>query len=175
MRATPQRRKVEPSALINDYLALKIRWFNFFWVYFKRNIKPCDSSPCVQGHKVNFLERTSYFPHIFPPHFPLLCFILCFSASHSYLQSPLSQTHFFKCIYGCTMTYVPRAHVCIHGDTSSFWVAYSQPQWLSLAASAGFEKHKSLLWSLNIGLLLRLDLFICHPTMHWETGDRGVV
>lgn len=32
--------------------------------------------------------------------------------------------------------------------------------------------HRSLVWRLNIGLLLRLDLFICHPTMHWETGDR---
>lgn len=39
-------------------------------------------------------------------------------------------------------------------------------------ASAGLEKHRSLLWMLNTGLLQRLNLFICHPTMQWEIGDR---
>lgn len=33
--------------------------------------------------------------------------------------------------------------------------------------------HRSLVWRLNIGLLLRLDLFICHPTMHWEIEREG--
>lgn len=52
------------------------------------------------------------------------------------------------------------------------WI-HSQSKWLSTCASAGFEKHchRSLVWRLNIGLLLRLDLFICHPTMHWETRE----
>lgn len=53
-----------------------------------------------------------------------------------------------------------------------FECADSQSEWFSSGASAGLEKHGSLLWRLNTGLLLRLNLFICHPTMHWDRRGR---
>lgn len=62
--------------------------------------------------------------------------------------------------------------VCLHTMTCFFECADSQFEWFSSSISAGLEKHGSLLWRLNTGLLLRLNLFICHPTIHWETGDR---
>ena len=58
-----------------------------------------------------------------------------------------------------------------------FWSVWadSQSEWLSSGASAGFEKHSATDpccggWTLDSSSAS--NLFICHPTMHWEIGDR---
>lgn len=53
----------------------------------------------------------------------------------------------------------------VRADSQSMWLSSGAWLWETLG-------HRSLVWRLNIGLLLRLDLFICHPTMQWEIGDR---
>lgn len=67
---------------------------------------------------------------------------------------------------------LPGYNVLTHNDMLFLWVCWFTVEWFSSSISAGLEKHGSLLWRLNTGLLLRLNLFICHPTIHWETGDR---
>lgn len=67
-------------------------------------------------------------------------------------------------------------HRCVQNNMLSLWVCgLIDHVRVTQLWSLGSEKpcHRSLLWRLNIGLLLRLDLFICHPTMHWEIEGVG--
>lgn len=137
-----------------------------------QNYSPSCSENKWLYHHFSFIFLDLLFSLFYWRNLPFLSLPLFGSVcSHSH-EVPSKQA-LCRCIDPCIMTSIAWKHRCALNDMLSFWVCWFTVRVIHSCCFSWPWDTQILLRRLSTGLLLCLNLFICHPPMHWEIRDRG--